>query len=413
MTGTENARAKRAVVILTNTWPDPGGVGAVSRFRMLESFSDRFPALRDCDMYGLFGEWLVPLRGADDAGRVLAEPRRSRFSRPPRALTRPAKWIVQSQIIRNLAQRHEATVVLAQEPFYANRLAKHRRLFVVQVEPSKGGMHTEYLAIHRKQDLRYRLTKALIIDTLGGADWVVFPSRGAASLYANSNPTLEISDKVRIVYNGVMDPADSVKPANTDSLKPGIVVCNVAHHVPEKAIDFTIQGIALWKARTKSPPAIRMINCGGFSPETQKLRDMASDRSVDIEFLGSVSRDVVLDVMTKSDVFALTPSVAVFDLALLEAMGLAKPIISTPVGGNREALGDGYEGYAQDPKDFAEKLDLILSDEPFAARLRNWNRERFVRQFRCESMVESYVEILDEAFAVVEKRFAKRNSDHN
>lgn len=398
----------RAAVILTNTWPDPGGGGRGVTYRILEQLSEEFPHIDDCKLFGLFGERLVSLAGTADARRAMAQPMRSIFSRPPRVLTRPAKWLFQSQVIRRLAQRHECVVVIAQEPFFAVRLALHKRVFIVQVEHSKGGMHTEYLALHGSEDLRYRTTKALVHGSVERADWVVFPSLGAATLYEQSNPTLKIAEKIKIVYNGVKDPLSAKTASTAGGPAQELIVCNVANHVPEKAIDFTIEGIALWQSRSSSGRPIRLVNCGGFSAETKRLRELASKTGVNAEFLGTVPRATVLEMIAKADVFALTPSVAVFDLALLEAMALNRPIISTPVGGNREALGVAYRGYAKDPQEFAQKLDLVLKDKEFAAELQTQNRERFVRKFRSESMTHSYLDMVRNAFSVLESRIADR-----
>lgn len=72
--------------------------------------------------------------------------------------------------------------------------------------------------------------------------------------------------------------------------------------------------------------------------------------------------DDVRPVLGALDVFVL-PSVAVesFSNAALEAMSMARPVILSDVGGAREMIDDGVEGYVVSPTELAARLPALIA----------------------------------------------------
>jgi glycosyltransferase involved in cell wall biosynthesis len=396
----------KAFIIFTHDWPHNGGGGRGIAYRMLETLSVKFPRLDDCDMYCMFGLGLTQLRSAEDAARLLAQPPQAWPAVHPKILGRPAKWYKQTQIIASVASQHESTVLLAHEYLFAGRLASRDRLSILQVEHSKGGVHAELLAANHRKDMKYQFVKLLVHQAMGTADRIVFPSQGAADLYASNNPGNDVRDKTAIVYNGVPDPLKRCEVGNSGIADGTLTIVNVANHVSEKSIDLAIEGTALWKERSKANLKLRFINFGQAGSETEKLNALVTQRGLqeEVSFRGFTPRAEVLNAMAQADIFALTPQVAVFDLALLEAMGLMKPILSTPVGGNLEALGTDYRCYARNPAEFAERLEKLVTDQDFAATVGKANRERFLERFTDQAMIDNYLALVTETLDAVDQR---------
>ena len=88
------------------------------------------------------------------------------------------------------------------------------------------------------------------------------------------------------------------------------------------------------------------------------LRDFLARRAVELEVADRVSfvgeLDDVRPVLTALDVFVL-PSTAVesFSNAALEAMAIGRPVILSDIGGAREMIDDGVEGYVVSPTELA------------------------------------------------------------
>ena len=394
-----DSRSKIALIVFTREGPALEGGGRGITYQFLQGLAADFPQLEMCDLYALFDEHLVPLRSGEDAHQAINVPRRSRFNELPKWVGRPPKIVLQSLMVQRLAAQYQGTVVLAYTHFHAGQLISRNRVFVIHTEHTKGGMHTEHLVIKRRRDMQYRLLRFLCDQAIRRADRVVFPSRSAADLYEFHNPDADFRDKCSIIYNGIQDPLDGHASSGEPSASNEVTILNIAQHVPEKGLDLVMQGLGLWKARTSVRRGVHFINCGGLTSETPRVQDLANRFGIRdmCEFAGWTPRERVLELLASADVFALTPQVAVFDLALLEAMALSKPIISTPVGGNLEALGENYWGYVRTPQDFAEKLDALLSDSAFAATLGAQNRRRFLGRFHLRSMMEGYLALLKQS----------------
>jgi glycosyltransferase involved in cell wall biosynthesis len=90
------------------------------------------------------------------------------------------------------------------------------------------------------------------------------------------------------------------------------------------------------------------------------------------------------------------PSIAVesFSNAALEAMSMGRPVILSNIGGAREMIHDGVEGYVVNPTELAARLPAIVSALYADARKRrqmgNAARDRAVSCFSVPAMVAGY-----------------------
>jgi len=96
------------------------------------------------------------------------------------------------------------------------------------------------------------------------------------------------------------------------------------------------------------------------------LRGLLERRAAELEvtdrvhFMGAV--EDVRPVLTALDIFML-PSTAVesFSNAALEAMAMGRPVILSNIGGAREMIQDGVEGYVVNPTELVARLPAIVS----------------------------------------------------
>ena len=79
-----------------------------------------------------------------------------------------------------------------------------------------------------------------------------------------------------------------------------------------------------------------------------------------MHFIGAV--EDVRPVLAALDVFVL-PSIAVesFSNAALEAMSMGRPVILSDIGGAREMINDGVEGYVVSPTELAARLPAMIA----------------------------------------------------
>lgn len=96
---------------------------------------------------------------------------------------------------------------------------------------------------------------------------------------------------------------------------------------------------------------------------------------------------------------------------LLEAMGQAKPIVCTNVGGNPELVTEGVNGFivpVRSPSKMAEAINAVLADKARAAELGDAGKRRFDAEFTLEHMVGEYEQLYTELWAGREKKTARQ-----
>jgi glycosyltransferase involved in cell wall biosynthesis len=133
----------------------------------------------------------------------------------------------------------------------------------------------------------------------------------------------------------------------------------------------------------------------GDGPLRHQLEKRATDLAVAdrVHFIGQV--EDVRPVLAALDIFLL-PSVAVesFSNAALEAMAMGRPVILSDIGGAREMIQDGVEGYVVAPTELAARLPALIaalaSDKRKRTLMGIAARSRAVTCFSVAAMVAGY-----------------------
>jgi glycosyltransferase involved in cell wall biosynthesis len=100
-------------------------------------------------------------------------------------------------------------------------------------------------------------------------------------------------------------------------------------------------------------------------------------------------------VLAALDIFVLS-SIAVesFSNAALEAMSMGRPVILSDIGGAREMITDGVEGYVVSPTELAARLPALIaalySDQRKRQQMGVAARNRAVNCFSVPAMVAGY-----------------------
>jgi glycosyltransferase involved in cell wall biosynthesis len=137
----------------------------------------------------------------------------------------------------------------------------------------------------------------------------------------------------------------------------------------------------------------------GEGGEESRLRRLAAELGVGprVHFLGL--RDDVERVLLASDVFVLTSRSEALPLAVLEAMAMGLPVVSTRVGGVPEVVTDGETGVLVPPANpaaLAEALRGLLAAPERAASLARAAEARVRAEFSIAHMVERYLTLYAE-----------------
>ena len=224
-------------------------------------------------------------------------------------------------------------------------------------------------------------------------DEIWFVSTNQAELWTGKMPFVE--DKAVTIHNGIdlghFDPTGFEDAARDLKVSLGIspdekVLCSIAGFRPEKMHSVLIDAVA--RVREEN------LNCrlllAGAGPLEQRLRDQVRNLGLDdaVDFLGPLPD--VRTVLAASHCKVLVSAAETFSMAMLEAMAMKTPVITTTVGGASEAIDDGSSGFLVNPGDataLARTIRLALSDDDRLSRMGEIARRTVEERFSVEKMV--------------------------
>ena len=146
------------------------------------------------------------------------------------------------------------------------------------------------------------------------------------------------------------------------------VVLAVGRVEPLKGLDILIRAFAELTDRTD----VRLVIIGGDEsarPEFDRLESIAREVGVleAVTFLGAVEHHLLPDYYRAADVVVMPSFAESFGLVAVEAMACGVPVVASRVGGLASTIADGRTGYLvpwRCPEPFAEKIELLLRNEP-------------------------------------------------
>jgi glycosyltransferase involved in cell wall biosynthesis len=244
----------------------------------------------------------------------------------------------------------------------------------------------------------HRAVKRLYQTVLARFDVTVHGCEAQRAFWFKTN--CQAWKKSTVIYNGV----DSDHFEVTRSFEAGkrlraklglkadsLLVGSVGRLAPEKNQEVLLT--TLRRLRVSRVDAHVVL--AGAGPLRQRLLQRAAALEVAdrVHFIGEI--EDVRPVLAAIDVFVL-PSVAVesFSNAALEAMSMGRPVILSNIGGAREMINDGIEGYVVSPTELAARLPALIaalySDRRKRVQMGFAARLRAVNCFSVPAMVAGY-----------------------
>lgn len=209
------------------------------------------------------------------------------------------------------------------------------------------------------------------------------------------------ADKISVIYNGVDLSNYSVPDAQTKAqaktalgFAPGDFVIGMsAWFRPEK--DHQLLVDAYLEISERAPNAKLAFVGGG--PLFEHYRQWVAERKLEqrIKLVGAV--DDVRTYLRAFDVACLVPRINEgFSNSILEKMATGLPVIVTDVGGNKEAVAQGTNGYVIAPTDRQQLVQHLLTlyrDNELRARMSGASRERVEQLFSLQEMIRRHASL--------------------
>ena len=135
------------------------------------------------------------------------------------------------------------------------------------------------------------------------------------------------------------------------------------------------------------------------------LRELTAQLKLerDVFFVGRCEK--VAELLSVSDVCALSSTAEGFSNSILEYMAAARPVVVTDVGGAREAVIEGETGYvisAGDDQQMAERMIALLRDPQRARAMGERGKSIVAEKFSCERQLANtlglYSDLLGKEF---------------
>jgi len=297
----------------------------------------------------------------------------------------PALWRLRQRLVRE-----RPATVLAVNLYPALYLALATLLLPYRPR-TVALVNTSSFAGHRLLKRFYQFVLARFDLTVHGSEAQRrFWFKSGCQAWRKSSVVYNGVDSEHFEYTGSFEAAKRLRASL--GLKPeSLLIGTVGMCRPEKNQVVLLE--SLRRLRVARVDAHLVI--AGEGPLRAQLMRRAAELALSdrVHFLGAI--DDVRPVLAALDVFVL-PSLAVesFSNAALEAMCMGRPVILSDIGGAREMITDGVEGYVVSPTELPARLPALIAalyaDKRKRQQMGAAARNRAVNCFSVPAMVASY-----------------------
>ncbi len=264
----------------------------------------------------------------------------------------------------------------------------------VAVEKKKSGLLIDDFQKSKKAGwvaFLYRLQSFLCLK----ADKVIVPSEYLAGIVRGWGVS---GDKIKIIYNGVdFSPSDLSKEEARRRLGIfGHIILSAGRLVPWKGFRMLIK---IMPQVFEINQAFRLVIVGD-GPDKKILESMIKNLGLEKKVLltGKKSQSELATYLAAADMFVLNTGYEGFSHQILEAMVARVPVITTAVGGNREVIEQGENGFLVKYNDEFNLVEAVKSlwQDPDLKEEFIKNGKKTVEKFSLEKMISETVKVLTE-----------------
>lgn len=242
------------------------------------------------------------------------------------------------------------------------------------------------------QEYRNPLLRALIRWTMDSTQYLAAISRAVAQTarigYKTSTP-------IRVIHYGLPRLPEPNLSRAVLGLQEGVfALVFIGRLVRRKGLDVLLEALSRIGNRQWQLIVI------GEGPERERLDQLSREYGMggQVFFLGYLEQEKY-DYLSVSDAFVLPSHHEGLGIALMEAMSLGLPVISTDSGGQRDLITDGQNGLLVrpgDPQALAHAIEKLMGDSALCKRLSEDSRIK-ARSFSVAAMGEAYSELAKDA----------------
>jgi len=226
------------------------------------------------------------------------------------------------------------------------------------------------------------------------ADTVIVPSKYLAGIVKGWGVP---EAKIKIIYNGVdFKPSDlSREEARNKIGIHGNIILSIGRLVPWKGFRMLIK---IMPCLLELKQFARLVIVGD-GPDKKSLESMVKNMGLSqkVFLVGKKTKEELAVYLAASDMFVLNSGYEGFSHQILEAMVAGTPIIASAVGGNKEVITQGENGFLvryNDEFNLVEAIKTVWQDEKLRDELGE-NGKKTVQKFSSEKMINETLKVLN------------------
>jgi glycosyltransferase involved in cell wall biosynthesis len=238
-----------------------------------------------------------------------------------------------------------------------------------------------------------------IQPTLRMADLLVTPTQRTAGIYQGLTDT-----PVAVVPYGIPLPPQ-VALKEKGSVRTFVTLGSFE---PRKGQDVLLEAIGLFNQGDPNQGSFKMAGRVLDSAFFERLQARASGLQ-NVELLGALDHSEATVLLDEADVIVSPSRDETMPIAIVEAMGLGKAVVSTDVGGVREWICDGMNGLIvppENPNELAIALTRCTTDPKLLAQLGATARRTFDHHFTLECFGTRFAELME---SVAQREIIRRS----
>lgn len=201
------------------------------------------------------------------------------------------------------------------------------------------------------------------------------------------------ADMISVIPNPMEINAESKEGIKLSSEFINVVSLSALEKI--KGIDILVKGLAEIESEK-----IRM-NIAGTGSEDDNLKRLVRELGVEdmVDFLGKVPYEKIPGLYSQSDIVTI-PSKWPEPLSRIgtESLFFGKPLLATNVGGNRDLVEDGVNGFLIKPNemDFAKKIEKLVESKGLRDEMGKESKKIFERKFEKSKIIKRITKVYQE-----------------
>ncbi len=225
------------------------------------------------------------------------------------------------------------------------------------------------------------------------ADGIIVPSQYLANIVAGWGIPKE---KIKVIYNGVDFKSTNISREEAKK-KIGIygdIILSAGRLVPWKGFRMLIKIIP----RLSEISQLFRLVIVGDGPDGKMLESMVKNLGLErkVHLVGRKSQEELATYLAAAGIFVLNSGYEGFSHQILEAMAAGTPVIATAVGGNKEVIRQGKNGFMVKYQDEFNLIEAIKSlwENPELREEFKKEGKKTAEHFSSEKMFEETIKVL-------------------